>query len=283
MTERDDDIIEFDFFDEPETEQATQRRPALRPRQSGKPGGGGAQAADLPDPAGRHPAAPADPPDRARDLRRDRARLLGPELPQREPDQRLPRLHGRHEDRRRRLRRDRPRPERAAPDSGGRPAGSDQGDRGPRAAAEPGHEQRRSDRPARAAPRRARRLDRVAPVPLQRAERPGGRVRRARQHAGRHARGERARRAGRAIRRERRDLGRPLRGAFEGRAREAGDQWGRGPELRFPGHARPREPALDDARSGGGCRGRPRAALRRACTEPGSSRSRCSRRTSSSP
>jgi hypothetical protein len=40
MTERDDDIIEFDFFDEPETEQATQRRPALRPRQSGRPGGG---------------------------------------------------------------------------------------------------------------------------------------------------------------------------------------------------------------------------------------------------
>ena len=40
MTERDDDIIEFDFFDEPETEQATQRRPALRPGQSGRPGGG---------------------------------------------------------------------------------------------------------------------------------------------------------------------------------------------------------------------------------------------------
>src|SRR5215210_4240819 len=33
MSERDDDIIEFDFFDdEPETEQATQRRAALRPR-----------------------------------------------------------------------------------------------------------------------------------------------------------------------------------------------------------------------------------------------------------
>jgi len=33
MSQRDDDIIEFDFFDdEPETEQATQRRPALRPR-----------------------------------------------------------------------------------------------------------------------------------------------------------------------------------------------------------------------------------------------------------
>ena len=40
MTERDDDIIEFDFFDEPETEQATERRPALRSRQSGRPGGG---------------------------------------------------------------------------------------------------------------------------------------------------------------------------------------------------------------------------------------------------
>lgn len=40
MTERDDDIIEFDFFDEPETEQATQRRPALRSRQPGRPGGG---------------------------------------------------------------------------------------------------------------------------------------------------------------------------------------------------------------------------------------------------
>ena len=33
MSERNDDIIEFDFFDEePETEQATQRRPALRSR-----------------------------------------------------------------------------------------------------------------------------------------------------------------------------------------------------------------------------------------------------------
>jgi hypothetical protein len=44
MRERDDDdIIEFDFFDEePETEQATQRRPALRPRSSARrrPGGG---------------------------------------------------------------------------------------------------------------------------------------------------------------------------------------------------------------------------------------------------
>jgi CARDB len=43
MRERDDDIIEFDFFDdEPETEQATQRRPALRPRAGGRqrPGGG---------------------------------------------------------------------------------------------------------------------------------------------------------------------------------------------------------------------------------------------------
>ena len=43
MRERDDDIIEFDFFDdEPETEQSTQRRPALRPRSGGgqRPGGG---------------------------------------------------------------------------------------------------------------------------------------------------------------------------------------------------------------------------------------------------
>jgi hypothetical protein len=39
MSERDDDIIEFDFFDEPETEQSTQRRPALRQRPAGKPGG----------------------------------------------------------------------------------------------------------------------------------------------------------------------------------------------------------------------------------------------------
>ena len=41
MRERDDDIIEFDFFDdEPETEQATQRRPALRPRPGGRRTGG---------------------------------------------------------------------------------------------------------------------------------------------------------------------------------------------------------------------------------------------------
>jgi hypothetical protein len=40
MSERDDDIIEFDFFDEPETEQSTQRRPAVRQRPPGRPGGG---------------------------------------------------------------------------------------------------------------------------------------------------------------------------------------------------------------------------------------------------
>jgi type II secretory pathway component PulJ len=41
MSARDDDI-EFDFFDdEPETEQATQRRPALRPRPRTGDGGGG--------------------------------------------------------------------------------------------------------------------------------------------------------------------------------------------------------------------------------------------------
>ncbi len=40
MSERDDDIIDFDFFDDAETEQATQRRPAIRPRPSGRPGGG---------------------------------------------------------------------------------------------------------------------------------------------------------------------------------------------------------------------------------------------------
>lgn len=42
MSERDDDIIEFDFFDdEPETEQAAQRRPAQRQRPGGRPPGGG--------------------------------------------------------------------------------------------------------------------------------------------------------------------------------------------------------------------------------------------------
>jgi hypothetical protein len=40
MSERDDDIIEFDFFDEPETEQSTQRRPPRRQRPAGRPGGG---------------------------------------------------------------------------------------------------------------------------------------------------------------------------------------------------------------------------------------------------
>jgi hypothetical protein len=39
MSQRDDDIIDFDFFDEePETEQATQRRTALRPRPRTRPG-----------------------------------------------------------------------------------------------------------------------------------------------------------------------------------------------------------------------------------------------------
>ena len=42
MTERDDDIIEFDFFDdEPDTEQATQRRPAVRQQPGGRPPTGG--------------------------------------------------------------------------------------------------------------------------------------------------------------------------------------------------------------------------------------------------
>ena len=55
MTERDDDIIEFDFFDEPETEQATQRRPALRPRQSGRPGGVGPRRPTFRTPQGVTP------------------------------------------------------------------------------------------------------------------------------------------------------------------------------------------------------------------------------------
>ena len=44
MTERERDIddIDFDFFDEPETEEATQRRPRVVPRPQGpRPGGGG--------------------------------------------------------------------------------------------------------------------------------------------------------------------------------------------------------------------------------------------------
>jgi hypothetical protein len=42
MSERDDDIIEFDFFDdEPDTEQATQRRTAVRQKPSGGPPSGG--------------------------------------------------------------------------------------------------------------------------------------------------------------------------------------------------------------------------------------------------
>ena len=55
MTERDDDIIEFDFFDEPETEQATQRRPAVRPGQSGRPGGGGPRRPTFRTPQGVTP------------------------------------------------------------------------------------------------------------------------------------------------------------------------------------------------------------------------------------
>jgi hypothetical protein len=37
MSERDDDIIEFDFFDDAETQQSTQRRPAVRSRGGGPP------------------------------------------------------------------------------------------------------------------------------------------------------------------------------------------------------------------------------------------------------
>ena len=230
-------------------------------------------APDLPGPAGRrHPAAAPDPPDRARDLRRDRARLLGAELPQRQPDERLPRLHGRHEDRRRLIRRDRSRPERAAADARGRPAGPDQGDRGPRSAAEAGHDQRRGDRPARPAPGRARGVDRVAAVPLQRPQRPGRRFRRAREHAGRNPRRQRARGPGGALRRQRRDLGRPLRGAVEGRARGTGDQRRPGSELRLPDHPGPLEPAVDDRHSGDACKVPPKAARRPACTGRGSSR-----------
>jgi len=56
MSERDDDIIEFDFFDEPETEQQTQRRPALRPRPGGRPPrGGGPRRPQLRGPQGFTP------------------------------------------------------------------------------------------------------------------------------------------------------------------------------------------------------------------------------------
>jgi hypothetical protein len=57
MSERNDDIIEFDFFDEePETEQATQRRPALRPRGPRKePGGRGPRRPTFRGPEGVTP------------------------------------------------------------------------------------------------------------------------------------------------------------------------------------------------------------------------------------
>lgn len=56
MRERDDDIIEFDFFDEePETEQATQRRPALRSRPGGRPRAGGPRRPTFRGPDGLAP------------------------------------------------------------------------------------------------------------------------------------------------------------------------------------------------------------------------------------
>ena len=189
MTERDDDIIEFDFFDEPETEQATQRRPALRPRQSGRPGGGGPRRPTFRTPQGVTPllrlillialaifvvivlvfwvqscrsesrtnayrdymADMKTVGDASAAIGRDlNEQLLTPGVDQQDLIKAIEGLAQRQKQ---------------------------------------VVEQRRRDRPARPAPRGARRLDRVAPVPLQRAERPGGRVRRAREHAGRHARG----------------------------------------------------------------------------------------------
>src|SRR5919202_5333129 len=58
MTERERDIddIDFDFFDEPETEEATQRRPRVVPRpQNARPGGGGGGGGRPP----RRPIRPA--------------------------------------------------------------------------------------------------------------------------------------------------------------------------------------------------------------------------------
>src|SRR3954470_23047307 len=100
MSGYDDDNIEFDFFDEPETVEATQRRRLPRLERPGSRGGGGggerpprpprrpppgvlsaprpaaaASAAAASD--GARAARAADRPDRTRDRDRRRARVLG--------------------------------------------------------------------------------------------------------------------------------------------------------------------------------------------------------------
>ena len=220
MSERDDDI-EFDFFDdEPETEQATQRRPALRPRPGPRPPVGvGPRRTNISAPQGFTPILRLV---LLIALRRRSARLLAPELPRAEPRERVPRLHRGHVRRRAVVRRDRGRPQPAADDAGDPPGRPDHGDRGAHAPPGAGRCQRPAARPARAAPRGARRCDPGAPVQGQRAERARDRLRRDRRRASGRGRRRVAGHAGRASRRQRRDLGRPVQGSRAPGAREPG-------------------------------------------------------------
>ena len=82
MSTYDDDDIEFDFFDEPETVEATQRRrlPRLE-RPGGRGGGERPPRPPMRTPTGLVPARAARRPDRDRDRDRRRARLLGRLVP----------------------------------------------------------------------------------------------------------------------------------------------------------------------------------------------------------
>ena len=211
MSSRDTDF-EFDFFEEPETQEAPGRsdRSLRRPLRGGR----GPRMPTRPDSSARrlHAAAAAARPDRLRDPDRRPAPALGAELPGGQEARRLQQLHDEHEGGRRRLPARGPRAQRRAHDPGDQARRAAEAAREPRPAAGARDRARAQARSARAAARVARSRARGARLPRQRPRRP---LRGVPAHAGVEGRGRgrgAARLAGRAARRERRRLGRPLQG-----------------------------------------------------------------------
>ena len=215
MSSRDTDF-EFDFFEEPETQEASGRSDRScgahwrRPRAS--------HAARPDSPARRlHAAAAAARPDRLRDPDRRPAPALGAELPGGQEARRLQRLHDEHEGGRRRLPAHRPRAQRRAHDPGDQARRAAEAAREPRAAAGARTDARASSiRPGRCTSRTIVRSSRSCSAPTASPASP----RRSGARRGRRTprRPGAARLAGRAARRERRRLGRPLQGAGDRRA-----------------------------------------------------------------
>ena len=211
MTERDTDI-EFDFFDEPETEEATER--VRTPR---RPPPGGPRRPVRP-PAGPDPDAQAGRADRLRDPRGRPADRRPAQLRFEQQARQVPGVHpGRALDRRG-LDRDRQGPEQEPVGDrhqGDRPRGQAQRPRRPAAA---GGRPGRAARPTGTAPRRARSSDRGPQAPRQRTEQARGRVPSDGDGEERDELGTADRRPGAAADRERRQLGLLLQGADAARA-----------------------------------------------------------------